>query len=195
MAGNDSGTETEVKIRLRSPDAFLPRLEAAGFSITKPRVFEANTVFDEPGRDLRARACLLRLREVPREAIVTFKGPAERGKHKSREELETTIGDAGVAALIFQRLGFAPTFRYEKYRTEYGRSGQQGVVTVDETPVGWFIELEGSPDWIDKTAGEIGFSEADYLTESYGALYLQHCLYTGVQPTNMVFEERPKPAA
>ena len=28
-------------------------------------------------------------------------------QHKSREELETTLGDAGTGALIFERLGFS----------------------------------------------------------------------------------------
>ena len=50
-----------------------------------------------------------------------------------------------------------------------------GVVTLDETPIGWFLELEGSPDWIDKTARQLGFSEEDYVILSYAALYLTYC--------------------
>lgn len=187
MAGNGSVTETEVKIRLESPEALLERLAQAGFAVTKPRVFEANTIYDEPGRDLRARGCLLRLREVKGDTILTFKGPADRGKHKSREELETQIADGATCALILQRLGFVAAFRYEKYRTEYERPAEHGVVTVDETPVGWFMELEGAPDWIDRTAADLGYSEADYVIDSYGSLYLRHCERFGIEPTHMVF--------
>jgi adenylate cyclase class 2 len=61
------------------------------------------------------------------------------------------------------------------------------VVTVDETPVGWFLELEGEPAWIDRTAAELGFEEKQYLTESYGSLYLLHCKQRGIEPSDMVF--------
>ena len=66
------------------------RLAATWIRLAKPRLFEANTVFDDADGGLRARGCLLRLREVGDRAIVTFKGQAERSRHKSREELETT---------------------------------------------------------------------------------------------------------
>lgn len=184
-----SATETEIKIRLDAPEAVIERIAAAGFTVTKPRVFEINIIYDAPERDLRARGCLLRIREVGGDAILTYKGPADRGKHKSREELETRLGDAATAALVFERLGFNATFRYEKYRTEFERPGEHGVVTVDETPVGWFMELEGAPEWIDRTALALGYSETDYLTDSYGALYLQHCETNAMKPTHMVFSE------
>ena len=50
---------------------------------------------------------------------VTYKGRPTITRHKSREELELTLSDAETMALIFERLGFRPVFRYEKYRTEY----------------------------------------------------------------------------
>jgi adenylate cyclase, class 2 len=189
VAGTRENQETEVKIRLHSPETVVHKLAASGFVVAKPRVFEANTVLDDPRQSLRARGCLLRLREVGGHTVVTFKGPAALGKHKSREELETTMGDPRTSVSLFERLGFAPMFRYEKYRTEYEKVGEHGVVTVDETPVGWFIELEGDPSWIDRTAGELGYSESDYVTDSYGSLYLQHCEKQGISPTDMVFEE------
>lgn len=92
---------------------------------------------------------------------------------------------------ILRRLGLNPAFRYEKYRTEYSRRGSSGTITVDETPIGDYIELEGAPKWIDATARKLGYSPSDYITSSYGALYLEHCHERGVQPSNMVFK-RPK---
>jgi adenylate cyclase class 2 len=189
MAGHHPGTEVEIKIRLALPAVVTVHLDRMGFAVTKPRIFEANTIYDRSDDGLRASGRLLRLREVGDSTVLTFKGPASRGKHKSREELETTLGDARTAALILDRLGFSATFRYEKFRTEYEREGEHGVVTVDETPVGWFLELEGEPEWIDRTAAALGYAEADYVTDSYGSLYLQHCESTGIQPGNMVFSE------
>jgi adenylate cyclase class 2 len=58
---------------------------------------------------------------------------------------------------------------------------------LDETPIGWYMELEGAPRWIDRTARELGFSEDDYITASYGALYQQWSPSRGVKPADMVF--------
>jgi adenylate cyclase class 2 len=89
---------------------------------------------------------------------------------------------------ILRALGFEPTFRYEKYRTEYQRPhASTGVVTLDETPIGNFFELEGPADWIDETAAQLGFNRGSYVLASYGRLYLDHCAAEGLQPTNMVF--------
>jgi adenylate cyclase class 2 len=93
--------------------------------------------------------------------------------------------------LVLERLGFGPVFRYEKYRTEYARPRQAGIIMFDQTPIGDFLELEGSPRWIDRAARALGYSQADYLTASYGSLYFQHCASAGVEPGNMTFHQRP----
>lgn len=184
-----ANTENEIKLRIDNPQATEARVAAAGFRVTKPRIFESNTVLDDSDGGLRSRGCLLRLREVGRRTLVTFKNQSQNAKHKSREELETTMGDAQMARLIFERLGFRPVFRYEKFRTEYERPNENGVVTIDETPIGWFMELEGEPEWIDHTASDLGFDENTYITESYGALYLADCKEKKTTPSNMVFAD------
>ena len=69
----------------------------------------------------------------------------------------------------------------------FGEERDKGVVTLDETPIGNFFELEGTPDWIDKTATLLGFERGAYVLASYGRLYLDHCAANGLEPTNMVF--------
>jgi adenylate cyclase class 2 len=179
--------EIEIKLPVSDANAARRILRAGGFRVIRRRTFEANTVFDTPEQDLRQSGRLLRLREAGSAVTFTYKGPAEISKHKSREELEVTVSVAQPVAAILQRLGFVPVFRYEKYRTEWGRPAQRGVATIDETPVGVYIELEGTPPWIDRTARQLGFAEKDYITASYGRLYLDWCAQKGVQPCNMVF--------
>jgi adenylate cyclase class 2 len=179
--------ETEIKLRVDSADAARALLRGAGFRISRRRVFESNAVFDTPDRRMRAGGRLLRLRQVGKDAILTYKGVPQAGKHKSREELETHVESVAMAKAIVERLGYETSFVYEKYRTEFQRADGEGVATVDETPVGVFMELEGAPDWIDRIAGELGFSESDYLTASYGSLYLSWCAENGTAPTNMLF--------
>ena len=177
----------ETEIKLAVPDARTARglLRAAGFRVSKRRVLEDNTVFDTADRVLFRSACLLRVRAAGRLATLTFKGPPEASKHKSREELELEIADPRAMASIIQRLGFQPVFRYEKYRTEYRQTG--GAAMLDETPVGVYLELEGDPDWIDRTAREMGFTEDQYITASYAGLYFQSCEQLGIKPADMLF--------
>lgn len=153
--------------------------------MTTPRTFERNEVFDTPALLLRHERKLLRLREYGEDRILTYKGPPEAGPHKTREEIETTVGDAAALREMFDRLGYRVVFRYEKYRAEYEKDG--GLALVDETPIGVFVELEGDPDWIDSLAQRLGFLPEHYITESYGSLYLAWCKEQGVEPAHMEF--------
>jgi adenylate cyclase class 2 len=181
------GREVEVKIPVSGTDRIPDRLRAAGFLISEPRIFEANTLYDTADQALRRKQQILRLRQVGPRVILTWKGPGDSGPHKSREERETGIDSFADIHAILERLGYSSTFRYEKFRTEFRRESDAGVVTLDETPIGTFMELEGPGDWIDQTAQFLGFSKADYILESYGSLYLAHCARQGLQPGNMVF--------
>jgi adenylate cyclase class 2 len=180
----------EVEIKLAIADAASARrmLRAAGFRVSRRRVFERNTVYDTPARSLRARSSLLRLREAGGAFVLTYKGPPEAGPHKSREELELELPEAGVMAAILERLGLEQVWRYEKYRTEFRQARGAGLATLDETPLGIYVELEGAPGWIDRTARRLGFAEHDYITASYGTIYLERCARERREPGDMVFE-------
>jgi hypothetical protein len=60
-------------------------------------------------------------------------------------------------------------------------------LTLDETPIGCFIELEGEPGWIDVVAEKLGFDESSYITASYGGLYRQHRERAPEAPEWMIF--------
>ena len=179
--------ETEIKLALRDARSGRKMLRDAGFVVTRKRVFEVNTILDTPELALRSTSRLLRVREAGSVAILTYKGVPEIGRHKSREELEVAVADAAATLAIADRLGYKRVFRYEKYRTEYELPSRSGVAMLDETPVGVFLELEGTPSWIDRTARRMGFRESDYVTASYGRIYLEWCAATGCKPSDMTF--------
>jgi adenylate cyclase class 2 len=183
------GREVEIKLAVRDAAEARRMLRAAGFKVSKRRVFERNTVFDTAAQTLRKSARLLRVREAGKAAKLTFKGPPDGGKHKSREELELELdlSSARTVAAIFDRLAYNPVFRYEKYRTEFQSANRAGIATVDETPIGVYLELEGSPLWIDRTARKLGFQESGYITASYARLYQEWCKARGITPANMLF--------
>ncbi len=181
--------ETEVKIRFeRGAEAARELIEHHGFALLEPRILESDQVFDRGAAELRLADQLLRLRRSGPRAIVTYKGPAARARYKSREEIEFEVSDAPAFELVLERLGYSSRFRYEKYRTKFSGAGEPGIVTIDETPIGVFLELEGPADWIDRTADLLGFGQLEYLTASYAALYTEYLLTHQGAPANMVFE-------
>jgi len=181
--------ETEIKLRLtRGPDHTRAFLEQQGFEATGNRQLETNQIFDLPASELKQSGRLLRLRSTGGRWTVTYKGPADPGaKHKSREEIETDVSDGAGFAQILERLGFRPSFSYEKFRTVFRAPGEEGIVTLDETPIGDFMELEGPAYWIDQTALRLGFGPADYITSSYATLYEEHRRTHATVPRDMKF--------
>ena len=179
--------EVEVKIAIADLPAVVARLTELGFLPIGERKFESNTIWDTPEQGLRASGEIVRLREYGALRLLTYKGPAQSGKHKRREELESELTSLDACERIFSRLGLTPTFRYEKYRTEYQSTATPGMVTLDETPIGNFIELEGEPSWIDKTAHALGFPESSYVTSSYATLYVDYCRGRSTEPRHMTF--------
>jgi adenylate cyclase class 2 len=162
-------TETEIKLRVPAPAA-RDALRRAGARLVHPRELEDNVLFDDPRGALRTSGGILRLRVTPRGGLLTFKGARrQEDGFKSREEIETEVGDSEALRQILERLGLRPVFRYQKYRETWSLEGQ--VVVVDETPIGDFVEIEGDAEGIHGAATALGFSPSDYLTDSYIALF------------------------
>jgi adenylate cyclase, class 2 len=108
-------------------------------------------------------------------------------RYKSREEIEFSVSDPERFILLLERLGFVPGFRYEKFRTTFCEMGEFGLLTLDETPIGTFLELEGPEYWIDGLAARLGFTHEDYVTASYAALYREFRRCDSSIPADMVF--------
>lgn len=162
-------TETEVKVRVEASVA-RAALERAGATLAAPRVLEDNLLFDDARDSLRTGGGILRLRRRPGGGVLTYKGARRvQGGLKTREEIETEVKDPDAVQLLLERLLFRPGFRYQKYRETWSLLGQ--TVVVDETPIGDFVEIEGEAEGIHRAALALGFSRADYLTDSYVALF------------------------
>lgn len=188
-----SGMEVEIKLAVESAQKTRALLRQHGFAVSVRRVFERNLILDDPAQSLRSKQALLRLREAGKTVTCTFKGPDQPGRHKQREEREFHATDFEACLAVFAGLGYTERFRYEKYRTEFRREAK-GVATIDETPIGIFMELEGPARWIDRTARDLGFSSDDYITLSYGKLYAEWCREHGTTPSNLTFPARSRPA-
>jgi adenylate cyclase class 2 len=175
-------------------EAFERKLPALGFTRVTARTLERNTLYDTPDRRLRSSRQILRIRQYGSKWVVTHKsvpsGQTEEGPHKNRVETETVVEDGPVLGKVFEALGFSPVFVYEKWRTEW--ADQQGHCDLDETPLGLYAELEGPSDWIDATAQQLGISENEFITLSYGRIFESWRDETGSEAQNFTFEEIPE---
>lgn len=179
--------EVEIKFLIDDHAAIEEKLRTARFHETTKSTHESNTLYDFDGAPLRRKGELLRIREFGGKWKVTHKAKGKSGKHKSRAETETSIGDGEKLAAIFHSLGLRPSFTYEKFRSEW--SDGKGEVVLDHTPIGDFGEIEGEPDWIDQVAKQLGVSEDKYITGSYAELFQQFKLRTRCKAENMTFKE------
>jgi adenylate cyclase class 2 len=187
-------TETEIKLLWEgSAGDARALIERSGYQLSSPRTLESDQLFDLRSGALRQSDQILRLRktssaEAGQRAMVTYKGCASREVYKSREEIEFDVSDAAAFTLVLERLGYHPGFRYEKYRTMFKAYGEPGIITIDETPVGVYLELEGPQAWIDSTAARLGFPRERFLTASYAALYRKHLEQHPEAPPDMTFD-------
>ena len=217
---NKANKEVEIKLRVPDIREFRLRLKRLKARVAVPRTYESNTLYDTPSRKLTRHGQLIRIRMEQQSpnagkslsgrrvnTVLTYKGPPDvrsaplssrdkttaRPRFKIREEIEVAVSDSEQTGGILRSLGFRPVFRYEKFRTTYVFRGIPGVkVEFDETPVGLFFELEGNADAIDRAAVRLGYSAADYLTLTYGAIYLADCRRRRRRPTNMLFPTTKK---
>jgi adenylate cyclase class 2 len=183
-----STTEIEVKLRFDSPDSARERIRQLGADLLQPREFEDNVVFDRERDPLGPAGTLLRLREFGDLASLTLKARArgQKGRYKVRDEHETTVGDPGATRRILEHLGYRPCYRYQKYRTVFVLGNLH--ICLDETPIGCFVELEGPPEEIDRTAERLGFPPDQYILGSYRDLHIEAQRRQEVPPGDLLME-------
>jgi adenylate cyclase, class 2 len=178
--------EIEIKFRVSDLRALRRKLSAAGFRLVTRRTHEMNTLYDLPGEVLRSRNELLRLRKYGPTWTLTHKSGSKRERHSSRIELESGVADGKQMDAILCALGYAPSFRYEKFRAEW--TDGKGQIVTDETPIGNFCEIEGPSRWIDGTAKKLQVSRADYITKNYATLFLEWRCETKSAAQEMTFK-------
>jgi adenylate cyclase class 2 len=176
-----------VKLPFESAGEARAAILATGATPLYGRRLQEDCLLDDENETLRRRRCVLRIRTELGKARLTFKGPVQTAAVKTREELETVVGDGTVLQRVLEELGLHVWFRYEKYREEFAL--EDVVLAVDETPVGVFVEIEGSESGIVAAAGRLGRSPSDFLLDSYRSLFLKHRVVLGLHGQDMVFDE------
>lgn len=179
--------EREVKLAFRDVDEARTAILAAGAEPLRGRRLQEDCLLDTKDDQLFSRRCVLRVRMESGKTLLTFKGPVQESSMKLREELETIVGDGLLLLRVLELLGFRVWFRYQKYREEFAR--EDVIVALDETPVGIFVEIEGSEAGIHEMAAALARKPEDYVLDSYRGLFVKHCQRNGLPVSDMLFEE------
>ena len=178
--------EREIKLRLDDAGATRAAILAMGASSFRGRRLQQDALLDTADGHLRSERSVLRLRREPGRSLLTFKGPVQPASMKVREELEVEVADGDLVLDLLSRLGFTVWFRYEKFREEF-TSGEV-TLALDETPVGAFLEIEGNEQGVAVTAAAFGRGPAEYVLDSYRALFVRDCDERSVPVTDMLFD-------
>jgi adenylate cyclase class 2 len=179
--------EREIKLRFGSADEARAAVVACGATPMLGRRLQEDSLLDTAEEELRRRRCVLRVRMENGKSRLTFKGPVQPGRVTVREEVETVVGDGGILLRVLEELGLHVWFRYQKYREEFAR--EDVIVAIDETPVGVFVEIEGSEQGIAAMADALGRLQSDYIQDSYRGLFLRHREEFGLAGQDMLFDE------
>jgi adenylate cyclase class 2 len=131
--------------------------------------------------------------------ILTYKAPLEsengaavRSPYKERREIEVQFQPVEQMEAIIEALGYRPGFIYEKFRQTYRHPRFAGLhFDLDETPLGSFLELEGTPPEIDAAAQLLHFTTGDYVTATYWDLHVADCRGRKAAPGHLIFA-RPR---
>lgn len=191
-----SRLEVEVKLGFTAIAEAMSRLALLPAVLESARRLERNEVFDTRDRFLSAAARLLRLREVDGMGLLTWKEPPAAGdtpglRAKVRHEIETQVSSPAAFREILQRLGYVVVYRYEKFRSDLAwqdpETQESLVISLDETPIGVYVELEGPKESIDRAAVRMGFKEEDYILDDYRSLHRAWLAARGLPAGDMVF--------
>jgi len=189
-----SRPEIELKFPLSEPESMRKRLLKLGF-VSRGKLFEYNLVLDTPRGDLESKGRLLRLRSA--EGVrLTFKEPLEENglnqRFKAKKESELELSSLETMRHIFHRLGFTAERVYEKYREHFTRENDVAA-EIDRLPhMGWFLELEATPEKIEEIVENLGLQMSEGLRENYFELYTAYCGKMGREPGDMRFSDQEK---
>jgi adenylate cyclase class 2 len=183
--------EIEIKFALDNPAAMRDQLLKLG-AASHGRHFENNWRLDDADHTLASKHIVLRLRQIEgrdgSSVRLTVKSPASSSDPSLsiRNEAETEVGNGAAMLKALEILGYIPYWRYEKHRETFIWNDVEAV--IDELPMGWFLEIEGTPEGIRALAAKLGLDMADGITLSYARIFDEVCRMMRLDISDLTFE-------
>jgi adenylate cyclase, class 2 len=166
--------EIEVKFHVADIRRMRERLASTG-AVAGTRARETNIRFEDEQNGLYRHHALLRLRKADKNTLTYKSKPAENAfphgdqagasDFKIHNEFEVVVDDFEGMHRILTALGFHAEQIYEKVRETW--TLEQTFICLDEMPFGTFMEIEGTPEAIRKTAGLLDLKWSERILYNY----------------------------
>lgn len=110
-------------------------------------------------------------------------------KYFQREELTMTVSDVKAARDILKILGYTKERIFDKIRENWTIPGKKIEIAIDELPFGFFLEIEGSPQGIERMIELLGLSGKERIVKAYLRVYDDWRRNRGIKKENCVFRK------
>lgn len=164
--------ETEKKYRLdkRRLVELTNTLSDLG-AVFSFETFEENYL--HRGGVLDTANAILRLRKTPEKTLLTYKERLNGNSDvKHKIEYETIVGDVEATEHIIEKLGYQLFVVYEKHRKSWHFNEVE--VVLDELPFGFYMEIEGSIENIEKAEKMLGIKDLEPEPRGYPKLTVKY---------------------
>jgi len=162
--------ELELKARVDDPDALRQALITAGAELVYCGAM-LDRRFDRKER-LRKRDEVVRLRVYhPADrstewGVLGWKGPVgKRDGYRQREEWESRVDDPRAVLVVLRHLGYKVVLRIDRTVEQY-RLGDATLRLEWYPAMDVLLEVEGSPDDIERAIAATGLARKAFLPES-----------------------------
>lgn len=173
QCANGMNLEIETKVKVESLEEIAVRLTDLGGQM-ECELLQVDTYFDDTSETLLASDCGLRLRRQKAGAgenlFLTYKGPRQKTRFKSRQEIEIEVSDFAPAVELLTALGYEKALVFEKRRQVWQLP--DCTVCLDELPLlGSFVEIEApGEEHITESLRKLQLADLGHINESYAHL-------------------------
>ena len=108
-----------------------------------------------------------------------------------RIELETIINNAERVIDMMPFFGFPKKISWEKKRHSFLMNGGADICFfLDETPMGWFLEIEAGEEKIEEAIVKLGLQNAKKINKAYLGLWEEYKKEHSIPYDDMMFHAR-----
>ena len=114
----------------------------------------------------------------------------EKTNFFKRREMETGIDAVEQVMAMMPFLGFTKKISWEKKRQSFlMRTTDNIKLFLDETPMGWFLEIEGDEKNIEAAIAKLGLQESKRINKAYLGLWEEYKKINNIAKEDMMFSE------
>ena len=178
--------EKELKVKIIDFKDLIQRL-LNNKAIILNKSKEKTIRFDTPEKSLEKNGIFLRVRSGSKNTITLKEKVGDDKITRTRKETEFEIEDIDKMSYILEKLGFTYIRIMEKVRINI--KYKEAMLSIDELPFGFYLEIEGTDKQINEIAAELGYKTEDKILGTYWDLFEEYKKENNVSEKDIVFSD------